>query len=76
MFLLHLILFHLSRLHSWQYIARTIQGRPLHPTQGYVHSRNTLSYSAPLYKSRDIFWEQKALNNPSVIALVVAWKEY
>ena len=37
-FLHHLILFHLSRLHSWQYTARMAQRRPLRPPQGYVHS--------------------------------------
>ena len=36
-FLLHLILFRLSRLHSWQYIARMVQGRSVRLTEGYVY---------------------------------------
>ena len=33
-FLLHLIPFHPSRLHSSQYTVRMVQERPVHPTQG------------------------------------------
>ena len=66
-FLLHLIHFHLSRLRSWQSIVRTVQGRPVQPTQGYVHFQSHFFdlVAGPLYLSRDTFMEQEARRYPS-----------
>lgn len=62
-FLLRLILFHLSHLHSWQYIARMVRGRLVRP--GYVHSPGISLCSVASLWIVDRPWKGQALDTCS-----------